>query len=378
MRFAKRWTVVNGRPFAPSLINNSFVHPSDQVSMDVLMKCAVKQHRYTLGSLMSVLDSEKWGFGPQFTCKVQQPRGCVFGQGIGVAMVGISGVSPGSRRHCLIWAKGPTDFTVRISCYSSMGMVLWSPTLFSLVTVLSCPCFAVMCKQWASLSNICNHIPCQGDFIPTIFECLSQGASVTNHRKWQKLLRMLGQPSSFWACRLQQLSQLHGMRDVHSSAFWWLKYARFMMPQLHTAGPYSEHERDELRTRCLVAWIGCVLTKWFRTTMNRNELSHDFALRLVPCYWWWALVCLAIFRGFGFSHRCWSAWYHWCFSSSRAGNGRKFQEEPSIPTEGHGGWHSLHRSHCGMEMCVLQLALRVEPRGDGGWFQHLVTLTLKL
>ena len=209
-----------------------------------------------------------------------------------------------------MWAKGLTDFTVRISCYSSMGMVLWSPTLFSLVTVLSCPCFAVMCKQWASVSNICNHIPLQGDFIPTIFECLLQGTHLFCHRKWQKLLSMFGQPSSFWACRLQQFSQLHGMRDVHSSAFWWLKYACFMMPQLHTAGTYSEHERDELRTRCLVAWIGFVLTKWFRTTMNRNELSHDFA-RLVPCYWWWALVCLAIFRGFGFSHRCWSAWCHW-------------------------------------------------------------------
>ena len=90
------------------------------VSMDVLMKCAVKQHRYTLGSLMS----------------------CVFGQGIGVAM------------------------DLMLFLYGNGSLITYFIFL--------------------------------GDFIPTIFECLSQGT-------------------------------------------------------------YSEHERDELRTRCLVGALLLVM-----------------------------------------------------------------------------------------------------------------------
>lgn len=90
------------------------------VSMEVLMKCAVKQHRYTLGSLMS----------------------CVFGQGIGVAL------------------------DLMLFLYGNGSLITYFIFL--------------------------------GDFIPTIFEGLSQGT-------------------------------------------------------------YSEHDRDELRTRCLVGALLIVM-----------------------------------------------------------------------------------------------------------------------
>ncbi len=121
--------------------------------------------------------------------------------------------------------------------------------------------------------------------------------------------------------------------------------------------------------------------------MNCNEsladLNHDVAVRLVPCYWWWALVCLAIFQGFGFSHRCWD----WQSSHEDTWHFAKLwtvfvllacQSNYPIPTQGNGHWHFVHRSRRGSEMLHLQLALRVEPGGLGRWFQNLDSLTLQV